>query len=143
MLSKPIWGYLIDRGHPKPLAAGSAMVTGLALVLIIFSVDAGVFFWVSLAYVVLGFGWGGMIPLQEVIWASYFGRRHIGAIRGAGMPFGLLLGAAAPWLVALSADLTGSYSDALMVVALLNILSGILIFLIPPPRARDQSSQRK
>lgn len=143
MLSKPIWGYLIDRGRPKPLAAGSAMVTGLALVLIIFSVDAGVFFWVSLAYMVLGFGWGGMIPLQEVIWASYFGRRHIGAIRGAGMPFGLLLGAAAPWLVALSADLTGTYSDALMVVALLNILSGILIFLIPPPRARDQSNQHK
>ena len=28
------------------------MVNGLALVLIIFSVDAGVFFWVCLAYVV-------------------------------------------------------------------------------------------
>ena len=75
-----------------------------------------------------------MIPLQEVIWASYFGRKHIGAIRGAGMPFGLMLGALAPWLVAWWADQTGSYNEALMVVALLNILSGVLIALVPSPR---------
>ena len=136
MLSKPAWGYLIDRGRPKPLAAGSAIVSGLALILIILSVDGGVFFWVCVAYVVLGFGWGGMIPLQEVIWATFFGRQHIGAIRGAGMPFGLLLGAAAPWLVARWADLTGTYYEALMVVALLNLLSGIMIFLAPPPKKR-------
>lgn len=136
MLSKPVWGYLIDTGRPKPLAAGSAALTGLALIFIILSVQSGSFFWVAVAYIILGFGWGGMIPLQEVIWASYFGRQHIGAIRGAGMPFGLLLGAAAPWLVAWWADRTGSYDDALLVVALLNILSGILIFLIPAPQPR-------
>ena len=51
--------------------------------------------------VVLGFGWGGMIPLQEVIWASFFGRRFLGSIRGAAMPFSLLLGAPAPALLAI------------------------------------------
>ena len=56
--------------------------------------------------------------------------------QGCRMPFGLLLGAAAPWLVARWADLTGTYYEALMVVALLNLLSGIMIFLAPPPKKR-------
>ena len=55
MLSKPAWGYLIDRGRPKPLAAGSAIVSGLALILIILSVDGGVFFWVCVAYIAVSY----------------------------------------------------------------------------------------
>lgn len=72
--------------------------------------------------------------MQEVIWASFFGRRHIGAIRGAGMPFALTLGALAPWLVSLYRDDVGTYDGALLVVAGLNVISGVLIFLVPPPR---------
>ncbi len=133
MLSKPVWGYLIDRTPPKPLAAISASVTGLALFLIVAAVNYQQIGFIYLAYIVLGLGWGGMIPMQEVIWASFFGRRHIGAIRGAGMPFAWGLGALAPWLVSYYHDLYGGYDGALLVVAGLNVLSGLLIFLVPPP----------
>jgi MFS family permease len=136
MISKPIWGHLIDRSPAKPLAAVSAGVTGLALFLIVFSVGGQQLFWVCAAYFVLGLGWGGMIPMQEVIWASFFGRRHIGAIRGAGLPFALTLGAIAPWLVSLYHDQVGQYDGALLVVAGLNVMSGVLIFLAPPPRRK-------
>ena len=85
---------------------------------------------------VLGLGWGGMIPMQEVIWARFFGRKHLGAIRGAGMPFALTLGAIAPWAVSYYHDLVGAYDGALLVVATLNVLSGVLIFLVPPPSKR-------
>ena len=134
MLSKPVWGYLIDRTPPKPLAAISASTTGIALFLIVAAVAQHQVVLIYAAYVILGLGWGGMIPMQEVIWASYFGRRHIGAIRGAGMPFALALGAAAPWLVSYYHDVVGTYDGALLVVAALNVLSGVLIFLVPPPR---------
>lgn len=133
MLSKPVWGYLIDRSPAKPLAALSAAVTGLALFAIVAAVGQGELWLIYLAYVVLGLGWGGMIPMQEVIWASFFGRRHIGAIRGAGMPFALTLGAIAPWLTSYYYDQVGNYDGALLVVAALNVLSGVLIFLVPPP----------
>jgi MFS family permease len=136
MLSKPVWGHLIDRSPAKPLAAISASVTGLALFLIVFSVSGQQLFWVCAAYVVLGLGWGGMIPMQEVIWASFFGRRHIGAIRGAGLPFALTLGALAPWLTSLYHDQVGEYDGALLVVAGLNVMSGVLIFLAPPPKPK-------
>jgi MFS family permease len=133
MLSKPVWGYLIDRTPAQPLAAISATVTGIALFLIVFAVADQHLIWIYVAYFVLGIGWGGMIPMQEVIWASFFGRRFIGSIRGAGMPFSLLLGASAPWLVSYYHDRVGTYDGALLVVAGLNVLSGFLIFLAPPP----------
>ena len=134
MISKPVWGYFIDRSPAKSLAAASAAVTGLALFLIIFAVSQQELFWVFAALVLLGLGWGGMIPLQEVIWASFFGRRFLGSIRGAAMPFSLLLGAPAPALVGYYHDLAGRYDEALAVVAALNMLSALLIFLAPSPK---------
>lgn len=134
MVSKPVWGFLIDRMRVKPLAALSASVTGLALFLIIGAVQSQQILLIYMAFFILGLGWGGMIPMQEVIWARFFGRLHIGAIRGAAMPFALTLGAIAPWAVSYYHDVVGAYDGALLVVAGLNVLSGVLIFVVPPPK---------
>ena len=133
LVSKPVWGYLVDRSPVKPLAAVSAGITGIALLLIIYATEQRQLLWVYAAYSLLGLGWGGMIPMQEVIWTGFFGRRHIGAIRGAAMPFALLLGALAPWLVGLYHDIHQQFNGALITVALLNIFSAFLIFFAPPP----------
>lgn len=142
LVSKPVWGYLIDKTPAKPLAALSASVTGLSLFLIVAAVANQQLIWIYAAYVVLGLGWGGMIPMQEVIWASFFGRRHIGAIRGAGMPFAFALGAIAPWAVSYYHDVQGQYDGALLVVAGLNVISGVLIFLAPPPKPLSEQSDQ-
>ena len=134
MVSKPVWGYWIDRSPAKPLAAISACVTGIALFLIVYATTSLGVIWVYVAYGVLGLGWGGMIPLQEVIWASFFGRKFLGSIRGAAMPFALTLSALAPWLVAIYRDSMGTYDGALLTVATLNVISGLLIFLAPAPK---------
>ena len=134
MVSKPVWGYWIDRSPAKPLAAISACVTGIALFLIVYATTSLGVIWVYVAYGVLGLGWGGMIPLQEVIWASFFGRKFLGSIRGAAMPFALTLSALAPWLVAIFRDSMGTYDGALLTVATLNVISGLLIFLAPAPK---------
>jgi len=134
MLSKPVWGYLVDKMRVKPLASVSASVTGLALFLIVGAVSTRQLPLIYVAYMMVGLGWGGMIPMQEVIWARFFGRKHLGAIRGAGMPFSLLLGAVAPWAVSYYHDVVGEYDGALLIVAGLNVMSGLLIFLVPPPR---------
>ena len=143
MLSKPIWGALIDTMPVKPLAAISAALCGVALLLIVAAVEANALFWAYGAFVLLGLGWGGMIPMQEVIWASFFGRAHIGAIRGAGLPFALTLSALAPWLVGYHHDLYGNYVLAFILVAGLNMLSGILIYLVRPPNLDRIKSSAK
>jgi MFS family permease len=140
LISKPIWGYLIDRSPVKPLAAVSAVITGIALLLIIYAILQQHLYWIYAAYILLGLGWGGMIPMQEVIWTSFFGRRYIGAIRGAAMPFALILGALAPWLVGVYYDIYLQYHGALLVVAMLNIFSGLLIFLAPPPKKNHSAA---
>ncbi|MEZ5597929.1 MAG: MFS transporter [Pseudomonadales bacterium] len=141
MLSKPVWGYFIDRLHAKPLAAVSASATGLSLAFIVAAVHAGSLTGVYAALLLLGLGWGGMIPLQEVIWGSFFGRRYLGAVRSAALPFALLLGAIAPYLVSVYRDATGEYAGALLTVAVLNMLSGVLIHRVRPPvRSSEQGA---
>ncbi len=136
MLSKPIWGYFIDRLPAKPLAALGSAVTGLALLGVVFAVQARELSWIYAAFVFLGLGWGGMIPLQEVIWGSFFGRLHLGAVRSAGLPITLLISAAAPVLVSYYQDLTGSYHGAILAIAVCNLVAAILIALLRPPRRK-------
>jgi MFS family permease len=136
LASEPVWGSFIDRVQPKRLAALGAGVTGIALLSIVMAVVLESLTLIYGDYFLLGLGWGGMIPLQEVIWATFFGRRYLGAVRSAGLPITLLLGAAAPLLVSMYQDQTGSYAGALIAVALCNVTGALLILLIPPPSRR-------
>ena len=71
MVSKPFWGCWIDR---TPVSRWPRLITGIALLLIVYA-TALELFWIYAAYAVLGLGWGGMIPMQEVIWAAFCGRK--------------------------------------------------------------------
>jgi sugar phosphate permease len=133
LVSKPFWGWAIDKTDARRLAAVSAFLTGIALVVITLSVHLTADPFVYLGFFLLGCGWGGMIPLQEVIWASFFGRRYLGAVRSAGLPFSLVLGAGAPLVVSIYFDRVGNYDGALYTVAGLNVLAAVLLMLIPDP----------
>jgi MFS family permease len=133
LLSKPVWGWLIDGLDAKPLAATSAALTGASLFLIVLSVQAGALFWVYVGFAILGLGWGGMIPLQEVIWASFFGRRYLGSVRSAALPFAILLTAGAPLATSYYHDVIGNYYGAILVVAVANLASALMILRIPNP----------
>ena len=134
LLSKPIWGWLIDGLQPIPLAATSAALTATSLFIIVFSVQAGATFWVFAGFAILGLGWGGMIPLQEVIWASFFGRRYLGSVRSAALPFSLLLTAGVPLATSYYYDVVGNYDGAIITVAIANLISAAIILAIPRPR---------
>ncbi|HEX6031929.1 MAG TPA: MFS transporter [Tepidiformaceae bacterium] len=133
LVSKPFWGHLIDRLDAKKLASVSAALTGLAVLVITLSVRENADDMVYFGFFLLGCGWGGMIPLQEVIWATFFGRRYLGSVRSAGLPFSLILGAGAPLLASIYFDEVGNYDGAFFAVAALNMLSAILLLFIPQP----------
>jgi sugar phosphate permease len=131
LVTKPMWGWLIDRVNPKPLAAFSVALSGLALIMIVLSVQARSTNLEYLAFFVLGIGWGGVIPMQEVIWASYFGRRYLGAVRSAALPFALILGAGGPLAVGYYHDVVGNYDGAFIIVGCMSLLAGALILALP------------
>ena len=133
LFTKPIWGYLIDHFSPKFLAATGSIITGIGLVCIILSVQSSDLTYTVAGFVLLGIGWGGMIPVQEVIWASYFGRHYIASVRSAAMPFALVISAGAPLAVSYYFDATGSYSGAFWMVSFASFLAAIFLFSIRTP----------
>ncbi len=58
LLSKPIWGWLIDDLQPKPLASASAAITGISLFVIIYSAQNNFLSSLVFGFLFLGLGWG-------------------------------------------------------------------------------------
>jgi MFS family permease len=136
LLSKPVWGYLMDRAAPNKLASLGAALTGAAMVTITLSVNAGADPVVFAGFFLLGLGWGGLIPLQEVIWASFFGRKHLGSVRSAAMPFSLVIGAGAPLAASWYFDEVGNYNGAFLVVAAMNFTAAVLLLFVRRPQRK-------
>ena len=80
-----------------------------------------------------GFGFGGTIPLGEFLWASYFGRAHIGAIRGVGMPMTTLGAMLGPVLIGLWFDYSGTYQPGFLAIVGLYLGGAMLIGLLKKP----------
>jgi len=137
MLTKPVWGYLIDKADARKLSVIGFLLNAGAIVAIVFSVRAGADVLVYASFFVLGVGWGGLIPLQEVIWASFFGRRYLGSVRSAGLPFALIIQAGAPVATSFYFDRIGNYDGAFFAVAVAALVAVVLVLLARPPiRAR-------
>jgi sugar phosphate permease len=139
LLSKPAWGYLLDRASPRSMAAFGFLVNAIALVLIVVMVRLQVDVAVYASFILLGFGWGGFIPLQEVIWATYFGRRYLGAVRSAGLPVALILQAGGPLAASVYFDRVGDYNGAFLGVAFLSAVAVVLVQFLRRP-SRPQSA---
>jgi OFA family oxalate/formate antiporter-like MFS transporter len=86
-----------------------------------------------------GTGVGGILPLQETVWASYFGRAHLGSIRGIAMPFTIVFGAAGPVLAGALYDWAGDYVLAFSAFAAFQFFGIALILLARPPRKPEAS----
>jgi MFS family permease len=138
-LTKPLWGYLGDRFSERFITALSFTVNAVALSVIILASAAHATVLLVGGYLLVGSGIGGQIPLQESIWASYFGRRHIGAVRSAAMPFTLLFSASGPLLVATWSDRVGSYDGALYGVAAGWALAAVVVLFVRRPTHRSSA----
>jgi MFS family permease len=137
-LSKPVWGTLMDTFSPKALAAASFLVAATGMVVIVLAAQVQATVPLALGFVLVGTGLGGQIPIQEVIWASYFGRRHLGAVRSVAMPFTLFFGAGGPLLVQLYFDIVGNYDGAFYAVGGLWVLAAVLVLLVKRPKLPER-----
>lgn len=133
-LTKPMWGYYADRAAPQKLAAIGFLLNGIAIGAIVVTVHAHATYLVYASWLLLGFGWGGMIPLQEIVWAAYFGRRYLGAVRSAGLPMALILQAGGPLAASFYFDAVGDYNGALLAVAVLGVMAAGMVLLPRNPR---------
>ncbi len=136
LLSKFAWGWAMQRFFPRGLTAFSFLLAAASTVGLVIGAHAGALAPMYALFFVWGWAVGGMIPLSELIWASYFGRRHLGAVRGVAMPFTIIFFAGGPIFAGGYYDLIGTYDGALITFAGLWVVGALLILLARQPAPR-------
>ena len=107
-------GVLITRVPPRFLLAAQLLLLGAGLVLA-GRLGSETTVWVYGAVIGLRNGMG--TSLEGNVFAHYFGRRHIGAIRGQ-VATGMVVGSAiGPLVFAFGHDLTGTYAPVMLLAA--------------------------
>lgn len=134
LMSKPVWGWLMDRVHARYLSAGGFALTGASMALMSPIASTGSIWLTGAVLLIYGFGIGGVVPLQETVWASYFGRLHLGDVRSVAMPFTIVFGAGGPLFAGILFDRTGSYTWAFTSFAAVQMLGVVLLLLAKAPR---------
>ncbi|MSP21917.1 MAG: MFS transporter [Dehalococcoidia bacterium] len=140
--SKPLWGFFLDKVSPKVLAAASFLVAAVGMPVVITGGATGSIPVLAVGLFLVGTGLGGQIPIQETIWASYFGRRYLGQVRSVAMPFSLLLGALGPQAVAIYFDRVGNYNGAFVGLGVLWSAAAVMVLLIRRPHNRGEATTR-
>lgn len=123
-------GYLAGRYPVRYLIAAGQMGIVAAMIMLLGSSEL----WHAYIYgAILGTVMGFLMNLNHVVWPNYFGRRHLGSIRGI-TNFGTMSAAAiGPLPLALSLDLTGSYAVGLIIYMVLPPLCGLAAILAGRP----------
>ena len=125
-----IAGYLASRIPVRYLVAAGQVGLVVAMLMLLNTTEL----WHAYAYgVVLGAVQGYLMNLNQIVWPTYFGRTHLGSIRGVAN-FGTMSAAAVgPLPLALSIDLSGSYTIGLIAYMVLPPLCGLAAILAGKP----------
>lgn len=123
-------GYLLDRFSPRIVLviAQSLLAAALFLATRVTSL-LEVYVYGS----ILGLMMGMNGTLSATVFAHYFGRKHLGTIRGLVSTFGVAASAFGPFLFAFGKDLFGGYRGVLLLSSLFPlVLLGFIPFVKPP-----------
>ena len=82
----------------------------------------------------MGFGSGIHMNVTTVIWPNYFGRTHLGSIRGIATTSGVASAALGPMPFGILFDITGSYSLSIVLFFILPTACAIAAILATPPK---------
>jgi MFS family permease len=126
-----MWGMIGERIEIRWSSMVMFLIQAFGLALTIATVQvvpvyAGFFFY--------GIGLGGSWVLQELIWATYFGRVSLGTVRGLGILVTHAFGAAGAPFFGFVHDVTGSYYSSFVAFALALVLAAFLSLAVRAPR---------
>jgi MFS family permease len=81
-----------------------------------------------------GIGLGGSQVLQEIVWASYFGRLSLGRVRGLGLVVTNFFAAGGPPFFGFLYDVTKSYFSSFLLFTCALMISAFSILFVCPPK---------
>ena len=143
LLCKPLWGLLLERVPIRYSAMTQMLVSSSGIGAILFTGYTGRWWLVMLACFYFGIGIAGVGPVGATIWADYFGRFNLGAIRSIGIPFTAAASSGGALLGGLIYDRTGSYQVAFAIFMTALVVAACLIGIsrapIPPVPVKETS----
>jgi MFS family permease len=126
-------GALADRIALRWLAFGALGLYSLAVSALIFLPSDAAVLCYTLA---LGIGLGLFGGLSNTVWVRYFGRTHLGRIRGSVWTASVAGSSVGPFLMGLSYDSSGSFQFSLSVVACVLAVLAVAGLWATPPKLR-------
>jgi MFS transporter, OFA family, oxalate/formate antiporter len=129
--STMVWGVISERMDIRHSSLIMFLVqsAGLALVLVTSQMMP-----VYLGFFLYGIGLGGGWVLQELIWATNFGRISLGMVRGLGILVTHAFGAVGAPFFGFVHDVTGSYRSSFLAFVVALIIAAYLSLAIRPPQ---------
>jgi nitrate/nitrite transporter NarK len=129
--STMVWGFVSERMEIRRASMLLFLIqsTGLALAMAgnqVAALYGGFFFY--------GIGLGGGWVLQEIIWATYYGRVSLGMVRGLGILVTYAFGAAGAPFFGFIHDATGSYLSSFVAFSIALVASAFLSLAVRAPR---------
>lgn len=132
-------GILADRCPAPPLLSLSlaGLGAGVGLLYLSSSLPLAIF-----SGVVLGAAQGLFFGTSQPLWPRYFGRRHLGKVRGFLMTLTVACSSLGPLLAGLTRDALGSFSVALIIFALTPLAMAVLALAAAPPARAAAEGER-
>jgi MFS family permease len=131
IVGKLVYGYLVERIAVRWVLALSLVPAGLSLFLLVGATGVEVLYAYAITH---GLFMGGFPPLMNVAFAEYFGRHHLGAIRGVITPIGNVVAAVSPVAVGWMWVRTGSYDAPFVALGVAWIVGGLLALSAAAPK---------
>ncbi len=127
------WGMFLDRMALRHALAAVLALAAVSMVVLMGTDSLPRALGFALFY---GAAFGGTQTIISVMWATYYGRRHVGAISGAMLPMQLLTNAMGPYFGGWSYDTTGGYMLAFSVFGVASAVGSVCAMLAGAPQRR-------
>ena len=129
-LSGFFWGPVADRIHTRYLFGTSTLVLiGFVVMLMLVSSP-----WMVVPTgILMGLGFGGLILVERLAFANYFGRSSAGAIQGFVTPILVVVSGSGALMAGIAFSITGSYSWPFSVFVAGMFIAIVIVLLVPTP----------
>ncbi|MDP6495662.1 MAG: MFS transporter, partial [Dehalococcoidia bacterium] len=134
-------GFLTERFGPRRLLTAALLLMGAGTAFLL-TVDS---FPIAMLWgIYMGVLSGGVFgTLHLVVFADYYGRTSLGAIRGVVWLTQMMANAVGPLSAAIAYDIVGSYTLIFSIFAGLMLVAGVCLFLAKPPARSNSVNLRR
>ena len=133
-------GVLADRLPARYLLFAGMLGLSVAPTLLLFTRDRTLAFATGAA---MGVSQAVFFGTAQPLWARYFGRRHLGKIRGVLMTSNVASSSLGPFVAGFTRDAFGDFNRALMLFAVLPFAVSLLSLRVRPPRKDSVRGERQ